>query len=114
MAELTQRQARRIALNAQGLTRPRRHAEPGARQQTMETAPFEKGLYGVSEIITEGFIELIKAGILKRGVPAVTVTEGSCIDAWITRTSAASRVMARLSPITCSRIPASGPMPATV
>jgi hypothetical protein len=41
---------------------------PGARQETLETAPFEKGLYGVSEIITEGFIELIKAGILKREV----------------------------------------------
>jgi uncharacterized protein YcaQ len=31
MVELTQRQARRIALNAQGLSRPRRAAEPGAR-----------------------------------------------------------------------------------
>jgi hypothetical protein len=41
---------------------------PGARQETLETAPFAKGLYGVSEIITEGFIELIKAGILKREV----------------------------------------------
>ena len=41
---------------------------PGARQEGVEAAPFEKGLYGVSEIITEGFIELIKAGILKREV----------------------------------------------
>ena len=32
MVELTQRQARRIALHAQGLSRPRRGAEPGARQ----------------------------------------------------------------------------------
>jgi len=31
MADLTARQARRIALHAQGLSRPRRHAEPGAR-----------------------------------------------------------------------------------
>jgi hypothetical protein len=41
---------------------------PGARQESVEATPFEKGLYGVSEIITEGFIELIKAGILKREV----------------------------------------------
>jgi hypothetical protein len=41
---------------------------PGAPQESVEAAPFAKGLYGVSEIITEGFIELIKAGILKREV----------------------------------------------
>ena len=41
---------------------------PGGRQESVEATPFEKGLYGVSEIITEGFIELIKAGILKREV----------------------------------------------
>ncbi len=46
--------------------------------------------------------------------PAFTVTEFWCIDAWITRTSASLRAMARLSPITCSFRPDSGPMPATV
>jgi Acetyl-CoA hydrolase/transferase C-terminal domain len=34
----------------------------------METAPFEKGLYGVSEMLFEAFVGLIEAGILKREV----------------------------------------------
>ncbi len=38
-----------------------------------ETAPFDKGLYGVSEIITEGFVGLIEAGILKRAVDGVVL-----------------------------------------
>jgi hypothetical protein len=42
-------------------------AEPTA------TAPFAKGLYGVSEIITEGFVGLIEAGILKRAVDGVVL-----------------------------------------
>ena len=38
-----------------------------------ETAPFDKGLYGVSEMITEGFVGLIEAGILKRAVEGVVL-----------------------------------------
>jgi Acetyl-CoA hydrolase/transferase C-terminal domain len=38
-----------------------------------QTAPFEKGLYGVSEMITEGFVGLIEAGILKRAVDGVVL-----------------------------------------
>jgi hypothetical protein len=34
----------------------------------METGPFEKGLYGVSEMVFEAFLGLIDAGILKREV----------------------------------------------
>jgi Acetyl-CoA hydrolase/transferase C-terminal domain len=37
----------------------------------VETGPFEKGLYGVSEMVTEAFIGLIDAGILKRAVDGV-------------------------------------------
>jgi hypothetical protein len=37
----------------------------------METAPFEKGLYGVSEMLFEAFFGLIEAGILKREVDGV-------------------------------------------
>jgi Acetyl-CoA hydrolase/transferase C-terminal domain len=37
----------------------------------VETAPFEKGLYGVSEMVTEAFIGLIDAGILKRAVDGI-------------------------------------------
>jgi acyl-CoA hydrolase len=36
-----------------------------------EVAPFEVGLYGVSEMFVDGFLELIKAGILKREVDGV-------------------------------------------
>src|SRR5579863_3997319 len=37
----------------------------------LETAPFEKGLYGVSEMLFEAFIGLIDAGIIKREVDGV-------------------------------------------
>ena len=36
-----------------------------------DTGPFDKGLYGVSEMVTEAFIGLIDAGILKRAVDGV-------------------------------------------
>ncbi len=38
------------------------------RLSTMETGPFERGLYGVSEMVFEAFLGLIDAGILKREV----------------------------------------------
>jgi hypothetical protein len=41
------------------------HAQP------RETARFDKGLYGVSEMVTEAFIGLIDAGILTRAVDGV-------------------------------------------
>jgi hypothetical protein len=34
----------------------------------VETAPFATGLYGVSEMVFEAFLELIKAGVLKREI----------------------------------------------
>lgn len=34
----------------------------------VETAPFEQGLYGCSEMLVEGFLHLIDAGVLKRRV----------------------------------------------
>jgi len=37
----------------------------------VETASFDKGLYGVSEMLTEAFLGLIDAGVLKRGVDGV-------------------------------------------
>jgi hypothetical protein len=37
----------------------------------VETAPFEKGLYGVSEMLFEAFLGLIEVGILKREVDGV-------------------------------------------
>ena len=39
--------------------------------QPFETAPFEKGLYGVSEMLFEAFVGLIDAGIIKREVDGV-------------------------------------------
>src|SRR5450755_4359422 len=38
---------------------------------SLETGSFEKGLYGVSEMLTEAFLGLINAGILKREVDGV-------------------------------------------
>jgi acetyl-CoA hydrolase/transferase-like protein len=47
---------------------------PGTEQLSgLETGSFEKGLYGVSEMLTEAFIGLIDAGILKREVDGVAL-----------------------------------------
>src|SRR3981081_26913 len=46
--------------------------------------------------------------------PMVTDTEVWCIDAWMTRTSALLRGVVSRSVRTCSRMPDSGPIPATV
>src|SRR6202161_148698 len=47
---------------------------PGAEGPSApETSGFEKGLYGVSEMVTEAFIGLIDAGILKREVDGVVL-----------------------------------------
>ena len=40
----------------------------GTRWPICETRPFKTGLYGVSEMFVDGFLELIKAGVLKREV----------------------------------------------
>ena len=45
---------------------------PGTAQlAAAETGPFEKGLYGVSEMLFEAFLGLIDAGILKRDIGGV-------------------------------------------
>src|SRR5436190_21277263 len=44
---------------------------PGA--APVESGPFTKGLYGVSEMLIEAFLGLIDAGILKREVEGVTL-----------------------------------------
>ena len=41
-----------------------------------ERAPFATGLYGVSEMVVDGFLELIDAGILKRAVDGVVLHGG--------------------------------------
>ena len=47
---------------------------PGAEQRSaLEAETFEKGLYGVSEMLTEAFIRLIDADILKREVDGVAL-----------------------------------------
>ena len=53
---------------AQFETTMKRLAPAGA---PFETAPFKKGLYGVSEMLFEAFIGLIDAGIIKREVDGV-------------------------------------------
>src|SRR5947207_3281363 len=45
---------------------------PGIEQQSaLQTGPFEKGLYGVSEMLFEAFLGLIDAGIIRREVDGV-------------------------------------------
>jgi Acetyl-CoA hydrolase/transferase C-terminal domain len=47
---------------------------PGTEQlSVLEAGSFEKGLYGVSEMLTEAFLGLIDAGILKREVDGVAL-----------------------------------------
>jgi hypothetical protein len=47
---------------------------PATEQQTeLETGSFEKGLYGVSEMLFEAFLGLMDAGILKREVDGVVL-----------------------------------------
>jgi Acetyl-CoA hydrolase/transferase C-terminal domain len=47
---------------------------PGTEQlDALETGPFDKGLYGVSEMLFEAFLGLIDAGILKREVDGVVL-----------------------------------------
>jgi hypothetical protein len=44
-----------------------------AQQSALQTGPFQKGLYGVSEMLFEAFLGLIDAGILKREVDGVAL-----------------------------------------
>ncbi len=63
-----------------------RHKENAAFRETLDLlspgdesghrAPFESGLYGVSEMVVDGFLELIDAGILKREVDGVLLHGG--------------------------------------
>jgi hypothetical protein len=47
---------------------------PGTGQRAAsQTGPFDKGLYGVSEMLFEAFLGLIEAGILKRDVDGVVL-----------------------------------------
>ena len=47
---------------------------PGmAQPATLETGPFEQGLYGLSEMLFEAFLGLIEAGIIKREVDGVAL-----------------------------------------
>jgi hypothetical protein len=46
---------------------------PATESAARQTGPFEKGLYGVSEMLFEAFLGLIEAGILKREVDGVVL-----------------------------------------
>jgi Acetyl-CoA hydrolase/transferase C-terminal domain len=51
-----------------------RRLTPAAEQfSLLQTGPFEKGLYGLSEMLFEAFLGLIDAGILKRDVDGVVL-----------------------------------------
>jgi hypothetical protein len=51
----------------------RRLAPATEQLSALQTGPFEKGLYGVSEMLFEAFLGLIDAGILKREVDGVVL-----------------------------------------
>jgi hypothetical protein len=46
---------------------------PAGEAPAPQTAPFEKGLYGVSEMLTEALLALLDAGILRREVDGVVL-----------------------------------------
>src|SRR5262249_46252881 len=45
-----------------------------------ETAPFATGLYGVSEMFVEGFLDLMRAGVLKREVDGALLHAAFFLD----------------------------------
>jgi hypothetical protein len=51
----------------------KRLAPATAQRAELETGPFEKGLYGVSEMLFEAFLGLMEAGILRREVDGVAL-----------------------------------------
>jgi hypothetical protein len=57
--------------NAQFRAIMKRLAPGTAQLAELETGPFEKGLYGLSEMLFEAFLGLMEAGILKREVDGV-------------------------------------------
>ena len=59
--------------NAQFCAVMKRLAPGNEQLSTLETGSFEKGLYGVSEMLFEAFLGLIDAGILKREVDGVAL-----------------------------------------
>jgi hypothetical protein len=59
--------------NAQFQTIMQRLAPAAAESSALETGSFETGLYGVSEMLTEAFLGLIDAGILRREVDGVVL-----------------------------------------
>jgi Acetyl-CoA hydrolase/transferase C-terminal domain len=59
--------------NAQFCAVMKRLAPGNELLSTLETGSFEKGLYGVSEMLFEAFLGLIDAGILKREVDGVAL-----------------------------------------
>jgi hypothetical protein len=59
--------------NAQFHAIMQRLAPGTAQRDALETGPFERGLYGVSEMLFEAFLGLMDAGILKREVDGVVL-----------------------------------------
>jgi hypothetical protein len=59
--------------NAQFRATMKRLTPATDRLPALETGPFEKGLYGVSEMLFEAFLGLIEAGIVKREVDGVVL-----------------------------------------
>lgn len=53
---------------------------PFPRPDTVETDRFERGLYGVTEMLVQGIVELLKAGVIRREVDGAAVHAGFFVD----------------------------------
>lgn len=53
---------------------------PDALSSMTEVAPFEAGLYGVTEMLVDGFVQLEQAGILKREVDGAVLHAGFFVE----------------------------------
>jgi len=53
---------------------------PFPRPDSLETDRFERGLYGVTEMLVQGFVELLKAGVIRREVDGAAIHAGFFVD----------------------------------
>jgi hypothetical protein len=69
-------------------------------EQVPETGPFEKGLYGLSEMLFEAFLGLVEAGIIKREVDGGAVLHG----AFFLGPKSFYRALREMTPVQIARI----------
>lgn len=55
-------------------------AAPFPAPDSTETGRFERGLYGVTEMLVQGIVELLKAGVIRREVDGAAIHAGFFVD----------------------------------